>query len=489
MVLSLRITEILSHFSKAELKDFEKFVQSPFFSTGRNIYPLFKELKKFHPAFNNKELTEEKLYCRAYNKKEFNNNVFRKLVSDLTAVAEEYIRYRFYNSGEPQRALALSNGYALINDFDGMKKALQQAEKKFSALKVNHDYFEFLYELQQHYIHYYQSRTDVYTTHGSNVIQRSNNFVMNFLVRLPQQLHDIYVVKEGYYSGSETGIIQQFTDHIDIEGFLRLIKENNDNNYEIAALYCYNALLWTNKGNPDYFRKAMNLYKQQIHKLDSMDKYILGILLGTYCTKIEIDGNAELIPDLAGLYKFMLNENVLSGVYGKFIPGQIFSDYINRLVQLGRIEEAEKVIGDNSVKLHPDTKTKIMNLCNALVLTVKGDFEGSIDLLKEMNPEEIKEKTSVKSLMAINYYELGYYENLISLIDAAKKFITENKFMTSSRKEYTSAFYTALKKITMLRLNEFDDFTVKELKEQILNTPYITHRNWLLEKIEELERK
>lgn len=486
-MLHLRLTEILARLSKGELKDLEKFVQSPFFSTGRNIYPLLKELKKFHPAFSNKELTEEKLYCRAYSKKEFNNNVFRKLVSDLTAASEEYIRYRFYSSSEPQRALALSNGYAIINDLDGMKKALQQAEKKLSSLKINHDYFEYMYELEQHYIHYYQSRTDVYTTHGSHVIKRSNNFVMNFLIRLPQQLHDVYVVKEGYYSGSEAGIIQQFISFVDIEGFLKNLKETGDANYDIAALYGFTALLWSNRGNREYFRNALELYKQHLGKLESMDKYIVGILLGTYCTKTEIDGNAELIPDLAVLYKFMLKENVLSGVYGKFIPGQIFSDYINRLVQLGRIDEAEKVISDNSAKLHGDTKSRVLNLCNALILTVKGDFEGSLNLLKDMNPEEIKEKTSVKSLMAINYFELGYYENLLSLIDAAKKFIAENKYMTASRKEYTSAFFNALKKITLLKLNGIDEFAVKELKEQLLKTPYITHRKWLMEKIEKME--
>ena len=144
-MVSLRITEILSRLSKAELKEFDKFVQSPFFSTGRNIYPLFKELKKFHPLFNNKSLTEESLYSRAYGKKEFNRSVFRKIVSDLTSTAEEYIRYRSYRAGEAQQALALSNGYAIMNDLDGMKRALLQAEKKLSGLKVNHDYYEFLY--------------------------------------------------------------------------------------------------------------------------------------------------------------------------------------------------------------------------------------------------------------------------------------------------------------------------------------------------------
>lgn len=485
-MLSLRITELLSHLDKAGLKELEKLIQSPFFSTGRNIAPLFKELKKFHPGFNHKEITEANLYTRAYGKKEFNKTVFRKLVSDLTTVAEEYIRWRFYSSNEPVRALALSNGYALINDFDGMKKALQQTEKKFDKLKVNHDYYEYLYELQQHYIHYYQSKADIYTTQGENVILRGNHFVMNFLVRLPQQLHDIIVIKEGYYSGKTPDIILGFASCIDIEKFINTLKLNNDVNYDIAALYGYNALLWTDKGNPEIFRKALSLYRKNIGKLDNMDKYILGILMGTFCTKTEIEGNPELIPELAGLYEFMLKENVLSGVYGKFIPGQIFTDYINRLAQLGKLEEAETVIKNTSGLLHPDAKNKILNLCNALLFTVKGNYEDSIELLKNMNPEEIKEKTSVKSLMAINYFELGYFENLLSLIEAAKKFIAENKFMTPSRKEYTSAFYSLLKKITIFKLNGADEFKIKELIEQINNTRYTTHRRWLLEKAESL---
>lgn len=488
-MLQLRITEILSHLNKAELKEFEKFVQSPFFSTGRNIYPLFKELKKYHPSFTNKELTEENLYSRAYGKKEFNNNVFRKLVSDLTTVAEEYIRFRFYSSSEPQRALALSNGYAIINDLDGMKKALQQAEKKLSSLKINHDYFEYMYELEQHYIHYNQNRTDAFTTHGSNAIKRSNNFVMNFLVRLPQQLHDFYVTGEGYYSGSETSIISEFIENVNLEGFLENLKANGDENYEIAALYGYNALLWTSKGNEDNFHKTLNLYKLCLDKLDKMDKYILGILMGTFCTKKEIEGNSGLIPVLVELYELMLKENILSGVYGKFIPGLIFADYVSRLVQLNRIEDAENFIMENSSKLLPEAGNRTRNLCNALIYTMKGENERSLKLLNETDTVEIKDKTSLKSLMAINYFELGYYENLLSLIDAAKKFISENKFMVSGRKEFTSAFFNALKKITLLKLNGTDEFTAKELKEMVANAPYITYRRWLLEKIEKLQQK
>jgi len=485
-LLSLRITEILSHLSKAELKEFEKFVLSPFFSTGRNIYPLFKELKKFHPGFIQKELTVEKLYCRAYGKKEFNQATFRKLVSELTSVAEEYIRYRYYRSNDTHRLLALSNGYTIVNDLDGMKKTLQRAEKNIHQLKINHDYYGYLYDLQQLFIYYHQNWKEQFTACGENVVLRSNYFVMTFLTRLPQQLHDIYMVNIGYYSGEETSIIQPFASHIDIEGFLDDLKKSKDKNYEIATLYGYSALLWTSKGSPDYFRKALSLYKQNFEKLDHMDKYILGILMGTFCTITETDGNAELIGELAGLYEFMLKENVLSGVYGKFIPGPIFADYVSRLVQLGRVDDAEKVIRENSANLHPEGKGKTLNLCNALIYTVKGNYEKSIDLLKDMNPEEIKEKTAVKTLMAINYFELGHYENLLSLIEAAKKFIVENKFMTSSRKEYTSAFFNVLKKITSYKLNGADEFKIKELVDIINNTKYVSHRRWLLKKTSEL---
>ena len=486
-MVSLRITEILSRLSKAELKEFDKFVQSPFFSTGRNIYPLFKELKKFHPLFNNKSLTEESLYSRAYGKKEFNRSVFRKIVSDLTSTAEEYIRYRSYRAGEAQQALALSNGYAIMNDLDGMKRALLQAEKKLSGLKVNHDYYEFLYNLQENYIHYYQNTTESITTHGIYAIKRANNFIMNILVRLPQQLHDVYVTGEGYYSGNETSFIKHFTAAIDIEGFLIKLKESKDVNYDIAALYGYNAVLWTPRGNETHFRKALHLYKACLDRLDKMDKYILGILMGTFCIKTEIEGNAGLIPVLTELYEFMLKENVLAGVYGKFIPGLVFSDYVSRLVQLDRIADAEKVILENSSRLLPEAKNRTLNLCNALIYTVKGEHERSLKLLNDMSPEEIKEKTSAKSLMAINYFELGFYENLLSLIDAAKKFIVENKYMTASRKEFTSAFFDMLKKITMLRLNGSDEFAAKNLAAQIQKIPYLTHRRWLMEKANELE--
>jgi hypothetical protein len=59
--------------------------------------------------------------------------------------------------------------------------------------------------------------------------------------------------------------------------------------------------------------------------------------------------------------------------------------------------------------------------------------------------------------------------------------------MTASRKEFTSAFFDMLKKITMLRLNGSDEFAAKNLAAQIQKIPYLTHRRWLMEKANELE--
>ena len=52
--------EILKTFSKDEVKEFDKFVHSPFFNCRNDVTRLFRELKRFYPTFDGKNFREVK---------------------------------------------------------------------------------------------------------------------------------------------------------------------------------------------------------------------------------------------------------------------------------------------------------------------------------------------------------------------------------------------------------------------------------------------
>ena len=62
--LKSNIIQLLSIFSKEEMKEFEKFVKSPFHNNRAEVTRFFDSIKKFYPDFNQKEFTKENIFLR-----------------------------------------------------------------------------------------------------------------------------------------------------------------------------------------------------------------------------------------------------------------------------------------------------------------------------------------------------------------------------------------------------------------------------------------
>jgi hypothetical protein len=92
-----KIVRLLQTFTKDELKDFEKFLSSPYFSTGRNLQPLFNILKKSYPFFEDRKLSEEKIYKKLFKGKPFGGkkslHIVKVMLSDLTSLAERFLLF------------------------------------------------------------------------------------------------------------------------------------------------------------------------------------------------------------------------------------------------------------------------------------------------------------------------------------------------------------------------------------------------------------
>ena len=57
-----KLINILKTFSPEEIKLFEKFLASPFHSSGKNCIPLFRSMKKYYPEFDTDKISYENLH-------------------------------------------------------------------------------------------------------------------------------------------------------------------------------------------------------------------------------------------------------------------------------------------------------------------------------------------------------------------------------------------------------------------------------------------
>src|SRR5687768_5079127 len=88
------LIQFLKVFSKEEMKELSKFVSSPFHNNRSEVTNFFEVMKKFHPDFDQPAFTKENIFAALYPEKKYQDDVIRRLSSNLFKLAEEYAAYK-----------------------------------------------------------------------------------------------------------------------------------------------------------------------------------------------------------------------------------------------------------------------------------------------------------------------------------------------------------------------------------------------------------
>ena len=116
----------------------------------------------------------------------------------------------------------------------------------------------------------------------------------------------------------------------------------------------------------------------------------------------------------------------------------------------------------------------------------KKNFSEALDYLSKMEVNGPMDHVSIKRFQVMIYYESGYTEELYSLIEAFRNFVSKNKRLAESVKLQAVKFIYFVKKFSDLKFNYSSEvkFKIEELKKELLNSEVI-NKIWLLEKADE----
>ena len=90
-----KFIDLLATFTHDEIKEFERFIDSPFFNRDKTISHSYKFFKKFYPEFNNSKFTKENFFKSLYPGKPYNDSRVRNILSDLLKHGQDYITIKF----------------------------------------------------------------------------------------------------------------------------------------------------------------------------------------------------------------------------------------------------------------------------------------------------------------------------------------------------------------------------------------------------------
>jgi len=448
--------EAFTALSPAEVREFGKFVRSPFFNTRPQLVEWFDFLSECRAQENASlplpEHLEEGLGVRLAN-------------SALLALLEKYLVYKEKFSDEQRGKIRLAAAYRKRNLGRHFQITLREARQSRERQPWRHaDYYHDLnlIEWEQYQFDTAQKRTD------SLNIQATSDLMDTSYVARKLRLACLAVSHQAVYK-TEYRI-----------GLLDAVLAESERMADIPAVglyfHCYHFLtdpFDQGEGHFGHFREMLARCADSFPKEELRTLYLLAINFGI---KKANESRAAWLRNTLDLYQAALALELLleNGQISRFA----FTNIVAIAVRVGEADWAEKFILDYRPKLERAWREVTASLNLARVAYARKDYSSALLHLQRSDYKDTINNMIAKIYQLKIYYETDELDLLNSHLASLKNYVRRHTAIGYHRTNYTHILHYT-ERLMALHFN--DPKAVAALREKIVGEKILTEREWFLE--------
>lgn len=486
-ITQYKLFDVLKTFSKEEYAQFGKMVISPFFSVGRNLYPLYRLIGKYHYDFESSKaklnLTKENIFRILYPGKRYNEKnagiILRKLFSDLNKLAEEFLFLLALKNNNFESENILTAELINRNLDASYKKHIKVMENNLKTKKIDEYYFRQLSDIQNLKYTYNLSRNDKQEQVTNNVIKKGEYSVIYSLHILGEVMQNARTNQKLFNSPYETTIFYQLAEKINFGGLIDYMIKKPGEFSENMILNCYRLMNILEPGNKELVIKFKELVIKNIDKYNIIEQHSL--LIGT----LGMIRRANFGKELFEFNKFILERGLYHIDKSKPFPIIIYRDLLRSALKFNELQWAESFIESYNKKLSQEYRNDMLHYGRAHLQWSRGNYENVLTECSKIKSGDAHVITDIKILTLRAYYELEAFEPSLFLIDSLILFFKQNKKISREIRKLYSDFAGILK-IMLKYKNGEGRVPLEKIKEKIVSSKNMYAEEWLLEKINEL---
>lgn len=475
----IKLISILKTFSKKEFKDFEKFIDSPFFSTGRNLKPLYLALKKFYPSFGSPEFSLENIFRLLYRDKPYNTALMRKLFSDMAKVTEEYIIIISLRK-DPYRQRILKINEFIERDLPAL------AEKNFTEAEnhINNNSIKETVEVDYRFNELCEIKIGYYIDKGmpnaiegivrENCSALVNTFYRSFVINLQ-------CLNTTIFSFKKTGLGKTINNFIDNFNFERFAAKSNDPKIKIYYLFFIEANKSQTKETVLELKRLLGRSK---NLFSEFERYNLYVGLSSMCTSLNVRefNRTEYCKLQHEIHTDIMKNHLMLNPKNGVMELVRYRNILHIAIINSKIAWAEQFVNDYAGFLPKEFITNVRNLSYGLIEYEKGNYEKSLEYISNINQSQFIFINDVKYLQLKCYYDLDYTDNAYSMINSYRHFINYDDSTPEIRKAHVAKFLKEYQTLTKLKW-EFN----KEVYDKFEMSLRDSKDSWVYKKLKELK--
>jgi hypothetical protein len=244
------------------------------------------------------------------------------------------------------------------------------------------------------------------------------------------------------------------------------------------------------------FIKAREYFKLHFSTFTQPDKKnIYSVMQVYYANKIE-SGEISYNRKMLDLLLEMLEYNVISHNKKNFINLNLYRNILILCFKLGETAKLKKFVSEYLQFVRAESRETISAYSSAHTNFMDGNYEEALVMCHKVNykdlliatNENLYFKIDIKTLIMKCLYESNSFESLISHIETFRQFLNNSRLIKESSRKNHSLSLSIVRDMLKLKL-EFDEYKLLNLKKEVTASKEIFGREWILKKLEEIEKE
>lgn len=457
-----KLIALFSILSPIEVRQFERFVNSPYHNANTQVKGLLRYL------IRSKEINMEE-YLK---KQKVPLSKIRYIASDLCLLLEEFIISKELKQNSALHAELLLKGLHTRGETHYFNILLNQVRhQQNQALIKDSVFYKHREELDE--ISYFH--TSLYDNRSlDNSLQSlSDHLDLHYLCKKLKYACEIY---------NRQHILSVSYRFPFLEYILKYIETNNELRKHPAINIYYVTLNMIRSGDPAHYRDLKQLLITHLVEFTSQEMKDMFTFAQNYCIQQVNKGNVGYYEELFLNYEVMISSGII--IENDAIAQFDFKNIVTIALRLKKFDWAEKFISDFSKNLPKENRLNSTNYNQAQLYYARSEFGAALKLLTKVEYTDVYYHLDSKVLLIKIYYETGQVEPLYSLIASFKTYLARNKMISAYQQVIYSNFIRFLKKILKIKFGGKN--TALQLQNEIRDKKQVADINWLIAKLDEL---
>lgn len=468
----------LTHLSIYELNSFRKYLESPYFNMNEKLLVLYDLYAHRIRKDSEEDLSKEDIWNVIYQEKKYSDPKLRKLNSDLLKVFEEFLAQKTFDNNR-----FLKNNLILRairkRKIEKLYKSTASSTDRNIEQTFNRSseylYAKFINEKEKLELY---SESEILRKRSKNIENEVNIDV------IVQYLDQYYLSEKLKYYVKLLGWKKMISLEQEIEHIEELNAMVSHGAYaDVPPIMIYSTIAKTQL-HPDNVENYFKLKEQVAEFIDSFpDDEIRNIYdaLLSFCVRRVNKGDLAFQEETLNVYKGALEKETI--FQNGYITQVTFNNIVFFALRTGDFDWAEHFVEDYKDRLTDKDRASSVAFSFARIEFYKKNYGKVIELLQQVEMNSVIYTLSAKTILLSSYYELDEFDALDSFINSFRVYINREKSISARKKGHYKNLLKYINRIINLRRSDREG--IKKLRQEIVDTPGIVIKPWLIQKLDE----